>query len=78
MTLMIKIIYGIAQHYLSDRIDIHFAIHSYGTSEGMSPDCTHSDTYNFFLYLGGKHWNDLPDFMDNSTNTETFKRIYKV
>ena len=33
---------------------------------------------NSFLYLGGKLWNDLPDFVKNSTNIDTFKRNYRI
>ena len=40
--------------------------------------CTKRYTEIFFLYLGGKLWNDLPDFVKNSTNIETFKRNYRI
>ena len=35
-TLMFKAIHRIAPHYLSDRIDMHFDIHGYGTREAGS------------------------------------------
>ena len=40
----------------------------------------HKDIYRniFFLYSDGKLWNDLPDFVENSTNIENFKRYYRV
>ena len=39
----------------------------------------HKEMYkNSFLYLGGKLWNDLPDFVKNSTNIDTFKRNYRI
>ena len=44
-----------APNYLSNRIDMHFDIH---IERG-------------FLYLGGKLWNDLPNFEKNSTNIQT-------
>ena len=82
-TLMFKAIHGIAPNYLSDRIDMHFDIHGYNTREAGSMNVylptVHKEMYkNSFLYLGGKLWNDLPDFVKNSTNIDTFKRNYRI
>ena len=33
---------------------------------------------NSFMYMGGKLWNDLPEFVQNSANIESFKRNYKM
>ena len=83
-TLMFKAIHGIAQHYLSDRIDMHFDIHDYNTRKAGSMNvylpAVHKEIYrnSFFLYSGGKLWNKLPDFVKNSTNIETFKRNYRI
>ena len=82
-TLMFKAIHGIAPHYLSDRIDMHFDIHGYDTREAGSMNvylpAVHKEIYrNSFLYSGGKLWNELPDFVKNSTNIETFKRNYII
>ena len=60
--LMFKANYGIAPNYLSGRIDMHINIHDY-------------DTREVFLYLCGKLWNDLPDFVKNSTNIEILEVI---
>ena len=53
---------------------MHFDIHGYDTRT------VHKEIYknSFFLYLGGKLWNDLPDFVKNSTNIDTFKRNYRI
>ena len=82
-TLMFKAIHGIAPHYLSDRIDMHFDIHGYNTREAGSMNvylpAVHKEIYrNSFLYSGGKLWNELPDFVKNSTNIEVFKRNYRI
>ena len=78
---MFKAIHGIAPNYLSDRIDMHFDIHGYDTRKAGSMNAylptVHKEIYKncFFLYLGGKLWNDLPDFVKDSTNVDAFKRI---
>ena len=36
---------------------------------------------NSFMYMGGKLWNDLPEFVQHSTSTESFKQnniMYKL
>ena len=80
---MFKAIHGIAPHYLSDRIDMHFDIHGYNTREAGSMNvylpAVHKEIYkNSFLYSSDKLWSELPDFIKNSTNTETFKRNSKI
>ena len=80
---MFKVIHGIAPKYFSDWIDMHFDIHCYDTREAGSMNVylptVHKEIYkNSFLYLGCKPWNDLPDFVKNSTNIETFKRNYRI
>ena len=82
-TLMFKAFHGIAPHYLSDRIDMHFDINGYNTREAGSMNvyrpAVHKEIYrNSFLHSGGKLWNELPDFVKNSTNIETFKRNYRI
>ena len=83
-TLMFKAIHGIAPHYLSDGIDMHFDILGYDTREASSLNVyltiVHKNIYrnSFFLYSGGKLWNALPDFVKNPTNIETFKRNYRI
>ena len=83
LPLMFKAIHEIAPNYLSDRIDMHFDIHGYDTREAGSMNVylptVHKEIYkNIFLCLGGKLWNDLPDFVKNSSNIETFKRNYII
>ena len=79
---MFKSIHRIAPNYLSDRIDMHFDIHGYDTREADSMNfylpTVHKEIYNFFLYLSGKLWNALPDFVKNSTNIDIFKRNYRI
>ena len=80
---MFKAIHGVAPHYLSDRIDMHFDIHGYNTREAGSINvyllAVHKEIYrNSFLYSGGKLWNELSDLLKNSTNIETFKRNYRI
>ena len=80
---MFKAIHGIAPHYLLDRIDMQFDIHVYNTREAGSMNvylpAVHKEIYrNSFLYSGGKLWNELPDFVKNTTNIETFKRNYRI
>ena len=62
---MFKAIHGIAPHYLSDRIDMHFDIHGYDTKEVGSMNvylpAAHREIYRIFS--GGKLWNDLSDFV---------------
>ena len=83
LIIIFKAIHGIAPHYLSDRTDMHFDIHGYNTREAGSMNvylpAVHKEIYrNSFLYSGGKLWNELPDFVKNSTNIETFKRNYRI
>ena len=82
LTLMFKAIHGIAPNYLSDRIDMHFDIHGYNTriwfNERLSSNCAQRYIQKQFLYLGGKLWNDLPNFVKNSANIDTFKRNYRI
>ena len=65
---MFKAIHGIAL------FGSHFDIHGYDTMETGSTNVyfptDHQGMYRniFFLYSGGKLWNDLPDFVKNSTN----------
>ena len=52
---MVKAIHGIAPHYLSDRIDMHFDIHGYNTREAGSMNvylpAHHKQIYrNSFFY----------------------------
>ena len=67
-TLMFKAIHGIASHYLTDHIDMHFDIHGYNTREAGSMNfyfpAVHKEiSRNSFLYSAGKLWNELLDFV---------------
>ena len=33
---------------------------------------------NSFMYMGGKLWNDLPEFVQHSTSIESFMQNYKM
>ena len=80
--LMFKAIHGIAPTYLSDRIVMDFDVNGYDT-RGSDMDLylptLHKDAYrNSFMYMGGKLWNELPEFVQNSRNIESFKRNYRM
>ena len=53
-TLMFKAIHGIAPHYLSDRIDMHFDIHGYNTREAGSMNvyltAVHKEIYTEIVF----------------------------
>ena len=80
--LMFKAIHGITPTYLSDRIVMNFDVNSYDT-RGSDMDLylptLRKEVYrNIFMYIGGKLWNDLPEFVQNSTNIESFKHNYRM
>ena len=80
--LMFKAIHGIAPTYLSDRIVMNFDVNGYDT-RGSDMDLylptLHKESYrNSFMYMGGKLWNELPEFVQNSRNIESFKRNYRM
>ena len=80
--LMLKAIHGIAPTYLSDRIVMNFDVNGYDT-RGSDMDLylptLHKESYrNSFMYMGGKLWNELPEFVQNSRNIESFKRNYRM
>ena len=80
--LMFKAIHGIAPTYLSDRIVMNFDVNGYAT-RGSDMDLylptLHKETYRHsFMYMGGKLWNELPEFVQNSRNIESFKRNYRM
>ena len=80
--LMFKAIHGIAPTYLSDRIVMNFDVNGYDT-RGSDMDLylptLHKESYrNSFMYMGGKPWNELPEFVQNSRNIESFKRNYRM
>ena len=80
--LMFKSIHGIAPTYLSDRVVMNFDVNGYDTRtsdmELYLPTLRKEAYRNSFMYMGGKLWNDLPEFVQNSANIESFKRNYKM
>ena len=82
--LMFKAIHGIAPTYLSlsDRIVMNFDVNGYDTigsdMDSHLPTLRKEAYRNSFMYMGGKLWNDLPEFVQNSTNIESFKHNYRV
>ena len=79
---MFKAIHGIAPTYISDSIVMNFDVNGYDT-RGSDMDLylpkLRYETYrNSFMYLGCKLWNELPESVQNSTNTESFTRNYKM
>ena len=80
--LMFKSIHGIAPTYLSDRVVMNFEVNGYDTRgsdmELYLPTLRKEANRNSFMYMGGKLWNDLPEFVQNSTNIESFKHNYKM
>ena len=80
--LMFKAIHGIAPTYLSDRIVMNFDVNGFDT-RGSDMDLylptLRKEVYrNSFMYMGGKLWNDLPEFVQNSMNIESFKHNYRM
>ena len=77
---MFKAIWSIAPTYLSDRIVMNFGVNGYDTRESdmdLYFPTLRKDAYrNNFMYMGGKLWNDLPEFVQKSTNIESFKHNY--
>ena len=71
---MFKYIHGIAPTYLSDRIVMNFDVNGYDTRgsdmEVYLPTLRKESYRNSFMYMGGKLWNDLPEFVQNSANIE--------
>ena len=76
--LMFKAIHGIAPTYLSDRIVMDFDVNGYdarGSDMDLYLRTPHKEAYrNTFMYMGGKLWNELPEFVKNSRNIESFER----
>ena len=79
---MFKSIHGIAPTYLSDRVVMNFDVNGYDTRgsdmELYLPTLRKESYRNSFMYMGGKLWNDLSEFVQNSANIESFKRNYKM
>ena len=80
--MIFKVIHGIAPTYLSDRIVMNFDVNGYDT-RGSDMDLylptLRKDAYrNSFMCMGGKLWNDLPEFVQKSTNIEPFKHNYRM
>ena len=80
--LMFRAIHGIAPTYLSDRIDMNFDVNGYdtrGADMDLNLPTLRKEAYrNSLMYMGGKLWNDLPEFVQNSTNIESFKHNYRM
>ena len=80
--LMFKAIRGIAPTYLSDRIVMNFDVNGYdnrGSDMDLYLPKLHKEAYrNSFMYMGGKLWNERPEFVQFSRNIESFKRNYRM
>ena len=79
---MFESIHGIVPIYLSDRVVMNFDVNGYdtrGSDMELYLPTLHKESYrNSFMYMGGKLWNDLPEFVNNSANIESFKLYYKM
>ena len=79
---MFKAIRGIAPTYLSDRIVMNFDVNGYdnrGSDMDLYLPKLHKEAYrNSFMYMGGKLWNERPEFVQFSRNIESFKRNYRM
>ena len=79
---MFKAIHGIAPTYLSDRIVMDFDVNGYdtkGSDMELYLPTQHKETYrNSFMYMGGKLWNELPEFVQNAKHIESFKRNHRM
>ena len=73
---------GFAPTHLSDRVVMNFYVDGYDTRVSNMklylPTLRKEAYRNNFMYIGGKLWNDLPEFVQNSANIESFKRNYKM
>ena len=79
---MFKAIHWIAPTYLSDGIVMNFDVNGYETRgsamELHLPKLRKDVSQNSFMYMRGKLWNDFPEFGQNSTDIESFKRNCKM
>ena len=68
--------------HFHDRIVKNFYINVYDTRGSDMDSCLltqRKEAYrNSFMYMDGKLWNDLPEFVQNSTNIESFKDNYRM
>ena len=80
--LMFKAIHGIVPTYLSDRIVVNFDVNSYDTKgsdmDSYLPTLRKEAYRSSFMCMGGKLWNGLPEFVQNSKNIESFKHNYRM
>ena len=64
------------------RIVMNFDVNGYDTRGSdmdlYLPTLRKEAHRNSFMYMGGKLWNDLPEFVQNSTNIESFKDNYRM
>ena len=80
---MFKCIHGLAPHYLSNDVTMHFDIHGYDTknAENMDlyiPRCTKEIYKRSFSYKGSSLWNKLPPYVKESTSLIDFKHNYRL
>ena len=77
---MFKAIHGIAPTILSDQIVMN--VNGYDTRGSVMelylPTLRKGAFRNNFVYMGGKLWNNLPEFVKSSSDFESFKRNYKM
>ena len=81
--LMFKCIHGLAPHYLSNDVTMHFDIHGYDTknAENMDlyiPRCTKEIYKRSFSYKGSSLWNKLSPYVKESTSLIDFKQNYRL
>ena len=80
-TIMSKCSHGLAPHYLSNAVTMHFDIHGYDTRSGDNmnlylPHCSKEIYKRSFLYKGSSLWNELPIHVKESTSLSDFKYNY--
>ena len=79
---MFKAIHGIAPTYLSDSIVMNFDVNGYDTRGSdmklYLPTLRKEVLRSSFMYMGGQLWNDLPEFVQNSTDVESFTPNYTM
>ena len=75
---MFKVIHGSAPAYLSDRIVMNFDVNGYdtrGSDMELYLPTLRKDMYrNICMYMGGKLWNDLPEFVQHSVSIESYRQ----
>ena len=79
---MFKSIHGIAPTYFLDKIVVNFDLNGYNARgldiELYLPTLRNESYRTSVMYMGGKLWNDLSEFVQSSASIESLKRNHKM